>query len=157
MPNPVKTSFLEQLKSKYGKLKKLPGSLSLFEIGDGLARIYVRYSKVHGRKQAFYGLRQEDLKQIEGVNSVICFLWNNQSEPIFIPFSDFEDVFNSLKPASDRQFKVQIYQDEGIELYIANAGRFNVEGFYGWHNLDSLIDKNKLSILPDFNHPKYRL
>jgi len=47
---------------------------------------------------------------------------------------------------------VQIYQDEGIELYIANAGRFNVEGFYGWHNLDSLIDKNKLSILPDFNH-----
>jgi hypothetical protein len=50
MPNPVKTSFLEQLKSKYGKLKKLPGSLSLFEIGDGLARIYVRYSKVHGRK-----------------------------------------------------------------------------------------------------------
>jgi len=152
MPNPVKTSFLEQLKSKYGKLKKLPGSLSLFEIGDGLARIYVRYSKVHGRKQAFYGLRQEDLKQIEGVNSVICFLWNNQSEPIFIPFSDFEDVFNSLKPASDGQFKVQIYQDEGIELYIANAGRFNVEGFYGWHNLDSLIDKNKLSILPDFNH-----
>jgi len=152
MPNPIKTSFLEQLTKKYGKPKQLPGSLSLFEIGNGVARIYIRYSKVHGRNQAFYGLRQEDLKQLEGFNSIICFLWNTQSEPVFIPFSEFEDVFNSLTPASDGQFKVQIYQDDGTELYIANAGRFNIEGFYGWHNLDNLIDSNQLTILPDFTH-----
>lgn len=152
MANPFKALFLEQLNTRYGKPKKLPGSQSLFEIGDGLARIYIRYSKVHGRNQAFYGLRQEDLKQLEGFNSVICFLWNTQTDPVFIPFSEFEDIFNSLTPASDGQFKAQIYQDEGTELYIANAGRFNIEGFYGWHNLDNLIDKNKIAVLPDFSH-----
>jgi len=152
MANPFKTNFIEQLTNKYGRHRQLPGSLSLFEIGDGLARIYLRYSKVHGRNQSFYGLRKEDLKQLEGFNSVLCFLWNTQTEPIFIPFSDFEDIFNSLTPASDGQFKVQIYQGDETELYIANAGRFNIEGFYGWHNLDNLIDKNKIIALPDFTH-----
>lgn len=152
MANPIKAAFLEQLKSKYGKPKQLPGSLSLFEIGEGLVRIYIRYSKVHARNRTFFGLRQDDLKQLEGFNSVICFLWDTQAEPIFIPFSDFEDVFNTLMPASDGQFKAQIYPDVETELYIANAGRFNVEGFYGWHNLDGLIDKNKLAVLPDFTH-----
>ena len=152
MANPTKSSFLEQLKSRYGKPKQLPGSLSLFEIGDGLARIYIRYSKIHPRNRTFFGLRQDDLKQLEGFNSVICFLWDTQPEPIFIPFSDFEDIFNILTPASDGQFKVQIYPNDETELYIANAGRFNVEGFYGWNNLDGIIDKNKLVVLPDFTH-----
>jgi hypothetical protein len=154
MANLTKAAFLEQLKSKYGKPKQLPGSLSLFEIGDGLARIYIRYSKVHARNRTFFGLRQDDLKQLEGFNSVICFLWDTQAEPIFIPYSDFEDIFNTLTPASDGQFKAQIYPDDETELYIANAGRFNVEGFYGWHNLDGLIDKNKISVLPDLSHPQ---
>ena len=140
MTNPFKKSFLEQLRSKYGQIKQLPNSLSLFEIGDGLARIYVRYSKVHDRNKTFFGLRRDDIKQLEGVNSVICFLWDTQTEPIFVPFIDFEEIFNSLTPASDGQYKVQIYPDEETELYIANAGRFNIEGFYGWHILDlSLI------------------
>jgi hypothetical protein len=152
MANQFKTNFIEQLTKKYGRPRLLPGSLSLFEIGDGLVRIYLRYSKVHGRNQSFYGLRKEDLKQLEGFNSVLCFLWNTQAEPIFIPFSDFEDIFNSLAPASDGQYKVQIYLGDETELYIANAGRFNIEGFYGWHNLDSLIDKNKIINLPDFTH-----
>lgn len=152
MANLTKTGFLDQLNSRYGKPKQLPGSLSLFEIGDGLARIYIRYSKIHPRNRTFFGLRQDDLKQLEGFNSVICFLWDTQAEPIFIPFSDFEDIFNTLTPASDGQFKAQIYPNDETELYIANAGRFNVEGFYGWNNLDGLIDKNKIVVLPDFNH-----
>ena len=45
MPNQVKISFLNELEKRYGKLKKLPNSLSLFEIGDGVCRIYIRYSK----------------------------------------------------------------------------------------------------------------
>ena len=152
MPNPFRTEFLQQLTNKYGRLKKLPGSLSLYEIGDGLVRIYIRYSKVHGRNQSFYGLRKEDLKQLEGVNSVICFLWNTQTEPAFIPYQDFEEIFNSLTPASDGQYKAQIYHNGENELYIANAGRFNIEGFIGWHNLDNLIDKNRLVDFPDFSH-----
>lgn len=152
MANQTKATFLEQLKSRYGKPKQLPGSLSLFEIGDGLYRIYVRYSKVHARNRTFFGLRQDDLKQLEGFNSVICFLWDTQTEPIFIPFTEFEDIFHALTPASDGQYKVQIYPDDETELYIANAGRFNIEGFYGWHNLDSLIDKNKITVSPDLSH-----
>ena len=62
MPNQVKINFLKDLEDKYGKLKKLPNSLSLFEIGEGICRIYIRYSKVHSRNQAFYGIRKEDLK-----------------------------------------------------------------------------------------------
>ena len=152
MANPVKTIFLEELSKRFGKPKQLSGSLSLFEIGDGLARIYVRYSKVHPGNRSFYGLRKEDLKQLEGFNSLICFLWDSQTEPVFVPFSDFEDIFSSLTPASDGQFKCQIYHDDGLELYIANAGRFSIEGFYGWGKIDGLLEKNKITIMPDFTH-----
>lgn len=153
MPNQVKINFLYSLEKRFGKLKKLPNSLSLFEIGNGLCRIYIRYSKVHSRNQSFYGIRKEDLKQLDGFNSVICFLWDKQSEPLFIPYSEFEEVFASLEPASDGQIKAQIYQEnDGTELYLANAGRFHVEAFMGWNNLDLLIDKNKIVFIPDFSH-----
>ena len=153
MPNQVKINFLKDLENKYGKLKKLPNSLSLFEIGEGICRIYIRYSKVHSRNQAFYGIRKEDLKQLEGFNSVICFLWDTQTEPLFVPYSEFEEVFSVLEPASDGQIKASIYQEkDGTELYLANAGRFNVEGFIGWDNFDLLIDKSKITSIPDFNH-----
>ncbi len=153
MPNQIKINFFNALEKRFGKLKKLPSSLSLFEIGDGFCRIYIRYSKVHSRSQSFYGIRKEDLKQLDGFNSVICFLWDNQIEPLFIPYAEFEEVFASLQPASDGQIKVQIYHGkDNIELYIANAGRFNVEAFLGWNTLDLLIDANKIISLPDFNH-----
>lgn len=152
MPNTTKTALLERLNRNYGKPKPLSESLSLFEIGNGLARIYVRYSKMHSKRKTFYGLRQEDLKRLEGFNSAICFLTNEQAEPIFIPYSEFEDVFNSLTPASDGQYKVQIYMDDGTELYIANAGRFNVESFCGWDSLEKLIDRSRLLILPNLSH-----
>ncbi len=153
MPNQVKVKFLQELKERYGKPRKLPNSLSLFEIGEGAYRVYIRYSKTHSRNQSFYGIRKEDLKQLDGFNSVICFLSDTQTEPLFIPYSDFEDVFAILEPASDGQIKAQVYQENGgTELYIVNAGRFNVESFIGWSNLDSLIDKNRIDSLPDFSH-----
>jgi hypothetical protein len=79
-------------------------------------------------------------------------LWDSQTEPVFVPFSDFEDVFSSLTPASDVQFKCQIYHDDGLELYIANAGRFSIESSYGWKKIDGLMTKNKITIIPDFSH-----
>ncbi len=124
----------------------------MFEIGDGLVRVYVRYSKIHTGNRSFYGLRREDLKQLEGFNSVICFLWDGQEEPVFVPFADFEDVFSALTPASDGQFKCQIYHDDGLELYIANAGRFSIEGFYGWDKIDRLVETSKIAVIPDFTH-----
>lgn len=153
MPNQFKINFIAQLRNRYGKISKLPNSLSLFEIGDGHCRIYIRYSKVHSRNQSFYGIRKEDLKQLDGFNSVICFLWDSQTEPLFVPYNEFEEVFSVLEPASDGQIKVQIYQElDGTELYIANAGRFNVESFFGWNYLETFIDKSKLVFVPDFSH-----
>ncbi len=153
MANLTKIDFLEKVKNKYNQIQKLPKSQSLFDIGDNAVRIYIRYSKRHSRNQTFYGLRKEDLKELEGKNSVICFLWNGQEEPLFIPFADYEEIFNTLTPASDGQFKTQLYlQEDGTELYIANAGRFNVEGFFGWDVLDNLIDTSRITEIPNFDH-----
>ncbi len=142
MANVIKQGFLNDLNKRFGNIRKLEDSLSLYDIGNGAGRVYIRYSKVHERGQTFYGLRQKDLQKLEGQPSVICFLWQGQKEPIILPYSDFEEVFHSLSPASDGQYKVQIFlQDAGSDLYIANAGRFNVEAFFGWAQLDSIIDK----------------
>ena len=138
MPNDVKQRLLDGLQHQFGSIKKLPNSQSLFEIGPQ-ARIYIRYSKLHPDGRTFYGLRQTDLQQLEGHQSLICFLWDSQKEPLLIPYRDFEEVFATLTPASDGQFKAQVYpQAEGTELYIANAGRFNVESYFGWNETNSI-------------------
>ena len=155
MPNITKGKFLSELKTKFGIIKKLPGSLSLYELEGRNVLIYIRYSKIHPRNQAFYGLRAEDLKKLEGSNAVICFLWDNQVEPVFIPFSDYEEIFSQISPASDGQFKAQIYLGkESSELYLANAGRFNIEAYRGWEQLERLVDKNQLITLPELSHSK---
>lgn len=103
MANQVKNNFLAELKSRYGQVKTLSGSFSLFQIGDHAARIYVRYSRVHPDRRTFYGLRREDLTQLEGHPSVIVFLWDSQIEPLFVAFSEYEELFHSLQPAKDGQ------------------------------------------------------
>jgi len=153
MPNVIKESFLKELKKRFGNIRKLDDSLSLYDIGNGAGRVYIRYSKVHTRGQTFYGLRQKDLQKLEGQPSVICLLWQDQKDPLILPYSDFEEVFHSLSPASDGQYKAQVFlQDAGTDLYIANAGRFNVEAFFGWEQLDSLIDKSQLTDFPVLSH-----
>ena len=128
MPNIVKRNFLLELGKRFGNKRKLDGSLSLYELGEGAARVYIRYSKVHTKGTAFYGLRADDLRRLEGHDSWICFLWDTQTEPLLVPFDDFEDVFQEITPASDGQYKVQIYVKEGEhELYLPSVGRFNIE------------------------------
>lgn len=152
MANPLKTEFLKQLANRVGQLKRIGRSHSLFEVVDGGARIYIRYSKMHGRNQAFYGLRDIDLKALAGYRSVICFLWDGQREPLCVPFSEYEDVFRDVVPATDGQYKVQVYNyDEGIELYIARAGRFNVESNLGWSAVERLGATHRLD-LPELSH-----
>ncbi len=74
MAKAIKQEFLNQLAVRFGTVKRLNDSQSLFEIGTGAARVYVRYSKLHFERKAFYGLRLKDLKELEGYPSVICFL-----------------------------------------------------------------------------------
>jgi hypothetical protein len=140
MANEAKEIFLEQLVERYGTFRRLPRSRSLYELHPSRVRVYIRYSKVHERNQTFYGLREDDLRQLEGHPSVICFLWDTQSDPLLIPFDEYEEVFQTTRPARDGQYKAQIYLlgDGGTDLYIAQAGRFNVEGSLGWAALDKL-------------------
>jgi hypothetical protein len=98
-------------------------------------------------------LRQEDLRQLEGHPSVICFLWNDQEEPLYLPYADYEEVFHNVEPASDGQYKVQIYfTEQGTELYIAKAGRFNVDAHFGWNVVEQVVDSSKVRNVPDFSH-----
>ncbi len=152
MPNLVKQNFLKELENRFGKIKRLPNSLSLFDVCEGQLRIYYRYSKIHGRNQTFYGLRKEDLKLLDGSNSVICFSWDTQREPLFIPFSDYEEILNNIEAASDGQIKASVFLGEETELYLPGCGRVNIEGFFGWEQLNQLIDKSKLTEIPDFSH-----
>lgn len=144
MANPVKPTFLEEVTRRFGRPRKLANSESLYEVGDGQARLYFRYSKKHPRNRTFFGLRKIDLQALEGHAGILCFFWDEQREPLFVPFVEFEEVFAGLTPASDGQYKAQIYETAGgIELYIANAGRFNVESYLGWSYLESLISTSK--------------
>ncbi|MBL7152560.1 MAG: hypothetical protein ISS79_02495 [Phycisphaerae bacterium] len=152
MGNQTKERFLSELTDRYGSMRKVSTSQSLFDLIGGKARIYVRYSKKHGRKQAFYGLRQIDLKRLEGHAALLCFLWEGQKDPLLIPFSEYEEVFRSAEPAADGQYKVQVYeQNDMTELYIAKAGRFNVESYFGWSQLETLIDASQQTI-PILSH-----
>jgi hypothetical protein len=153
MPKETKVAFLEQLEGRFGKIQKLPNSLSLYDVGDGAARIYIRYSKLHERNQAFYGLRQKDLQRLEGYSSFICLLWDGQVEPLILPFANYEDVIRELTPAEDGQFKCAVFvQADGNEFYLANAGRFNVEAYFGWEQLEIGVDRGKLKKTVELTH-----
>src|SRR5579863_3562321 len=136
MASSRKSNIVDDLRQRFGDVRKLKGSESLFVIGDEGARIYFRYSKVHTGGRTFFGLRAVDLRQLEGHNSFLCFLLDDGTPPLFVPYQDFEDVFTSVEPAKDGQFKVQLTsQENALELYVARRGKFNVEGYVG---LDTL-------------------
>ena len=145
--------FLAEFSARYGRLAKLDRSLSLYESPESKLRIYIRYSKLHGKDKTFYGLRRDDLQRLEGHPSVICFLWDDQREPLLVPYSEFEDIFHELQPAADGQYKSQvILSEKGAELYIARAGRFDAEGHIGWEAVESLTKGRYGPQVPDLSH-----
>jgi hypothetical protein len=152
MPNPIKAAFLEAATKRFGALRKLGNSESLYEAGRDAVRFYIRYSKKHPRNRTFFGLRKVDLQALEGHRGILCFLWDGQREPLFVPFDQFEEVLAGLTPASDGQIKAQVFEQVGgTELYLANAGRFNVESYMGWEFLDSLVQPSATTV-PDLSH-----
>jgi hypothetical protein len=153
MENEVKAKFLDNVTSRFGKLERFGNSRSLFKIQGSDIRLYLRYSKIHNDSKAFYGLRDVDLKQIEGYPSFICFLWENQNDPLIIPYSEYEDVFRSASLADDGQYKALIFfQDDATELYISRAGRFNVDGYMGWEQVEKTIKSSGKLPIPDLSH-----
>lgn len=136
MPNLHKAGILNALRTRFGELRKIKGSESLFKLGEDAARIYIRYSKVHIDGGAFFGIREVDLRQLEGYNSFFCFLVDDGSAPLFVPYEDFEEVFRNAQTARDGQYKVQLRPGiNGLELYVARQGRFNVEAYIGFESI----------------------
>ncbi|HVO63203.1 MAG TPA: hypothetical protein VMT53_19905 [Terriglobales bacterium] len=130
----------------------MSGSDSLFKLGDDAARIYVRYSKVHPGGRTFFGLRGVDLRELEGHNSFLCFLLNDGSEPLIIPYCDFEEVFRAATAASDGQYKVQLNRRDSLELYVARQGWFNVEGYVGFGGIDRSLTAARLRPALELSH-----
>lgn len=153
MASLIRAEFLSALEHEFGRLHRLGTSTSLFNIRDK-ARVYVRYSKVHKRRAAFFGLRQEDVALLEGYPSFIAFLWDGQPEPLLIPYEQFTVVFHSVDPASDGQYKVHIYaNEEGTDLHIVRAGRFGVDSHFGMRALRAAVLESRDESLPiDFSH-----
>lgn len=153
MANPTKSKVLDDLQQRFGEVRKLKGSESLFAIGDEAARIYFRYSKVHEGGRTFFGLRQVDLRQLEGHNSFLCFLLDDGSPPVFVPYVDFEEVFANAEPAKDGQYKVQLTnQANTLELYVARQGRFNVEAYVGFGTLQHSLEAEKFRESATLSH-----
>jgi len=151
MANPAKAEVLDSLRQRYGDLRKLKGSESLFSVGGAV--VYFRYSKVHPTGRAFFGLRQADLRQLEGQNSYICFLLDDGTPPVFVPYADFEEVFRGAEPARDGQYKAQlIARSSALELYVARRGRFNVEGYVGYGTLQIGTGVGGRGEVPNLSH-----
>jgi hypothetical protein len=108
---------------------------------------------VHGGGRTFFGFRAVDLRELEGHNSFLCLLLDDGSPPVFIPYSDFEEIFHIAQPASDGQYKAQLSPtDQPRELYLARQGHFNVEAYVGWHALEQGISPQSVQRVPDLSH-----
>ncbi len=153
MAKDMRDRFLRDVSVRCGPLRKLPGSQSLYDGAGGTVRLLIRYSRLHGRDRTFYGLREEDLRQLAGHASLLCFLWDGQLEPLLVPYGDYEEVFQESTPAADGQYKVQVYvKPEATEMYVARAGRFNVEAHLGWGELDAILRSTGHVTLPSLSH-----
>jgi hypothetical protein len=153
MANIHKAQFLDSLQRQLGALRPLKNSKSLFMVGSDAAVVYFRYSKVHEGGKTFFGLRAVDLRQLEGRNGFLCLLLDDGSPPVCIPYADFEDVFRSLEPASDGQFKVQlVVRNDSRQLFIARRGRFDIEGYVGTSLLEKSIETGRLRPMCDLSH-----
>jgi hypothetical protein len=153
MSNLHKIEILETLRTRFGELHKIKGSESLFRLGQDAARIYIRYSKVHAGGGTFFGIREVDLRQLEGYNSFLCFLVDDGSPPLFVPYEDFEEVFRNAQPAKDGQYKVQLLsRNNGLDLYVARQGRFNVEGYVGFETVARSLNSKLLREAHSLTH-----
>jgi len=153
MANPRKPALLEHFRKRFGELRAINGSQSLFTVGADAARVYFRYSKVHPGGRTFFGLRDVDLRELEGHNSYIVFTLDDGSPPLFVPYADFEEVFRSAQVARDGQYKVQLLsQRDARQLYIARQGRFNVEGYEGLDVFERSLEATRLRPALNLSH-----
>lgn len=157
MANNFVKNIIERIQKDFGKLEKIGTGYSLYKISSLDILIYFRYSKITdvGRyKKAFYGLREEDIKKLQGKQSYICFITDDLDKIILFPFWKYEEYFLNVAPSNDGQYKtLPFFKSTGTELYFANIGKFNVDNYFGLSQLDKL-NKRNLIVPPDLSHSK---
>ena len=130
MCNERKGVFLEELRAHYGALKKLEKTQSLYDIGDGACRVYIRYSKIHGRTSTFYGLRREDLQLLEeidviwlehGVGRLHALFEVEHSTPVYSGLLRFNDILLA-SPGLAARFTV-VSNDQRRSLFTRQLNR----------------------------------
>lgn len=151
----IRDKIIKQIENKFGKLQKIGNTKSLFHIPSIDVLIYFRYSKMHGKNTnkpfCFYGLRKEDIIQMQGKKSFICFLCDDETKIFLVPFNTYEIYFSQTPPSSDGQYKTNIhFKKQGTILDFANMPKFNAEGYLGLEALFN-IPKTKLRI-PELDH-----
>lgn len=154
MPNNFVQELLEKIKADFGNLRKIGDGNSLYEIPSTGVLIYFRYSKLSKKgsySTAFYGLRKPDIDLLQGRQSFICLVWDEQKSPILLPFNFFESYILQLPPSIDGQYKVQLYfKKTGTEFYIARVGKFNVDAYYG---LKAIYNFSNIDFqIPELSH-----
>ncbi len=160
MANPYKERVLHLLQQKYGTIKSLPKTQSLFVVESLNIVLYFRYSKVfqHGKNgyKTFYGLRFEDLQFLQGKQAYIIFLSDMNNKSLVMPFSHIEHILTETTPSSDSQYKTLIFfKNTGTEIYIPQFVKFNAESYLG---LESLLEfKNKNLIVPEISHTQAQI
>lgn len=143
------------LKTKYGEMRRVGGSLTLYHIPSIDTLFYFRYSKIHlsntSRAWAFYGLRKEDIALLHGKKSFICFITDNEENNIFIPFHHYESLFLDVLPSLDGQYKTNLYiKPTGREIYFAGVGKIKVDSYV---NIDTILNLAKIDIaVPELSH-----
>jgi len=149
----VRDQFLRDIARRFGRVHRLKPSQSLLEIAGSDVRLYLRYSRLHERGATFYGLRQQDLHELEGYQSFICLLWDAQREPLLLPFAEYEDIFHSIAPGEDGQYKAHLYvRDTGTDFAINRVGRFNVDAHFGWNALEDAVRERATQPQPSLEH-----
>jgi hypothetical protein len=155
MSNEYRIKIISKLKEKYGGIENIGDGFSLVYIPAINSIIYFRYSKISysGKvtTKTFYGLRKNDIDLMQGKKAFICFLTDDATKDIVIPFQQFENYFSAISPSSDGQYKAStIFKPTGAEFYLNNVGKFNAENYLGIKRLFN-IEVNNI-IVPTLTH-----
>jgi hypothetical protein len=153
MVSTTRQEFIKRLTEAFGRPLRVGKGSSLFEL-PGKVRVYVRYSKVHQRGTAFFGLRNEDLALLAGFRSFIAFLWDEQALPLLMPYEQVAVALAVTSPATDGQYKAHVHQSaEGTTLRLARAGRMGVDAHLGFGALTAAVrTETDSEILPALSH-----
>ena len=139
----IRQKYLDILTNRFGKSEKLGKGYTLFHFHTPDIVIYFRYASIKRDKRgipvrSFYGLSSDDVEIIKDSNkqSFLILLTPEEDKNLFIPFNQFENLFEPSKAEKDRQYKVNYYyRKSGYIVDFSKIGRYSTEKFHNFENI----------------------